>query len=124
MVMQTGAISESVQRGKHITSHREMFVLERGGILIDNPGMREVGIADTGSGLAMTFDMIVSLSPKCKFKDCTHTSEVGCAVLEAVENGSIDRSSYDNYLKMEREKEYYDSSVEERHKKEKTSGSF
>lgn len=123
-IMRTDTISESANRGRHITSHRELIVLENGGILVDNPGMREVGIADSSSGLAITFDKIVSLSQYCKFKDCTHTSEVGCSVLEAVEKGEIDRASYENYLKMEREKAHFESTVEERRKKDKEFGKF
>ncbi len=121
-IMRTDTISESANRGRHITSHRELIVLENGGILVDNPGMREVGIADSTSGLAITFDKIVSLSQYCKFKDCTHTSEVGCSVLDAVEKGEVDRASYENYLKMEREKAHFESTVEERRKKDKEFG--
>jgi ribosome biogenesis GTPase len=97
-------------------------VIENGGILIDNPGMREVGIVDTAHGLEATFDKIIGISLNCKFKDCTHTGETGCSVLEALEKGEIDRSSYDNYLKMEREKNHFESSVYERRKKDKDFG--
>jgi ribosome biogenesis GTPase len=121
-VMKTDTISQGTNRGRHITSHRELIVLENGGILIDNPGMREVGIADSASGLEITFDMIVSFSQNCKFKDCTHTNEIGCSVLEAVEKGEIDTASYENYLKMEREKAHFESTVAERRKKEKYFG--
>ncbi len=86
MVMQTGSISESTQKGRHITSHRELTVLENGGILIDNPGMREVGIADSSKGFETTFDKIFELAKQCRFKDCNHIDETGCAVLEAVRN--------------------------------------
>jgi ribosome biogenesis GTPase len=121
-MMQTGEISEAVNRGRHVTSHRELFVLESGGILIDNPGMREVGIADTGSGLETTFDAIIRIGQNCRFKDCTHTSEAGCAVLKAVENGEIDPDSYENYLKMEREKAHFETSVADRRKRDKVFG--
>jgi ribosome biogenesis GTPase len=121
-IMTTGPISQSSNKGRHITSHRELIVLESGGILIDNPGMREVGIADSTSGLEITFDRIVSLSQSCKFKDCTHTREVGCAVIEAVENEEIDKASYENYLNMEKEKAHFESSVEEKRKKDKEFG--
>lgn len=83
-LMKTGDISKSTCKGRHITSHRELFVLENGGILIDNPGMREVGISDCSDGLETTFDVISRLSLECKFKDCTHTNEIGCSVLEAI----------------------------------------
>jgi ribosome biogenesis GTPase len=121
-LMKTDTISKSTNKGRHITSHRELIVLENGGILIDNPGMREVGIADTAIGLETTFDRIISLSQKCKFKDCTHTNEIGCAVLDAVEKGEIDKKSYENYLKMEREKAHFESTIEERRKKDKEFG--
>jgi ribosome biogenesis GTPase len=121
-LMKTNTISSSTNKGRHVTSHRELLVLDSGGILIDNPGMREVGIADSSSGLEKTFETIVELSKNCKFKDCTHTTEVDCAVLKAVESGEIDKSSYENYLKMEREKEYFESTVAEKRKKDKDFG--
>ena len=121
-IMKTDTISQSTNKGRHITSHRELIILEKGGILIDNPGMREVGISDTTSGLETTFDKIISLSQNCKFKDCTHTSEIGCSVLDAIEKGEIDKSSYENYLKMEKEKVHFESTVSERRKKDKEFG--
>jgi ribosome biogenesis GTPase len=121
-VMKTGAISESSQRGKHVTSHRELILLDNGAILIDNPGMREVGVADSSSGLETTFDHILSLARDCKFKDCSHTGETGCAVIAAVEQGEIDQASYENYLKMEREKAHYESTLAERRRKERQWG--
>lgn len=121
-VMKTDAISLNTNKGRHITSHRELIVLDNGGILIDNPGMREVGIADSASGLEITFDQIVRLSQNCRFKDCTHTNELGCAVLNAVEKGEIDEASYENYLKMEKEKAHFESTVAERRGKDKEFG--
>jgi ribosome biogenesis GTPase len=123
-LMRTDTISLSTHKGRHVTSHRELVILENGGILIDNPGMREVGIADSESGLEITFDKIFQLSQNCKFKDCTHTNEIGCEVIEAVENGEIDQSSYSNYLKMEREKAHFESTVVERKAKDKEFGKF
>lgn len=121
-IMRTEAISQSTHKGRHITTHRELIVLENGGILIDNPGMREVGIVDSASGLETTFDRITSLSKSCKFVDCTHTGEKGCSVLEAVEKGEIDKSSYENYLKLEKEKTHFESTVAEKRKKDKDFG--
>lgn len=120
--MVTNTISTSTNKGRHITSHREMIVLENGGILIDNPGMREVGITDSSGGLEKTFEIIVELSKECKFKDCTHTTEINCAVLEALGNGEINRNFYENYLKMEKEKEHFESTVAEKRKKDKNFG--
>jgi ribosome biogenesis GTPase len=121
-LIRTDSISQSTNKGRHITSHRELIVLDSGGILIDNPGMREVGIADTSGGLETTFDVIIRFSLNCKFKDCTHTNEIGCSVLEAVEKGEIDNDSYENYLKMEREKAHFESTIEEKRKKDKNLG--
>jgi len=121
-IMRTDAISTSTNKGRHVTSHRELVILDTGGILIDNPGMKEVGIADSASGLEITFDTIVGFAQHCKFKDCTHTGETGCAVRDAVENGEIDNASYENYLKMEKEKAYFESTVVERRKNDKKFG--
>ena len=105
-----------------MTAHRELTVLENGGILIDNPGMREVGITDTSDGLDITFSQIAALSQQCKYKNCTHTHEADCSVMEAVERGEIDLASYENYLKLEKEKAHFESTVAERRKKEKEFG--
>lgn len=121
-LMRTSNISHSTNKGKHVTSHRELIILENGGILIDNPGMREVGIADSASGLETTFDMIIRLSRNCKFKDCTHTNEIGCSVIEALEKGEVNQASYENYLKLERERAHFESTVLEKRKKDKEFG--
>lgn len=121
-LMKTGHISHTNSRGRHITSHRELVVLDNGSILIDNPGMREVGTASATAGLSTTFDKIAGLSANCKFANCTHTSETGCAVLNALENGEIDRQVYDNYIKLLKEQSYFESSVADRKRKEKMLG--
>lgn len=120
--MKTNSISISTNKGRHITSHRELILLENGGILIDNPGMREVGIADTTNGLELTFDKIANYSKDCKFNNCTHIHEKGCAILDAVEREIIDKDSYENFLKMERERIHFESSIAERRKKDKEFG--
>ena len=120
-LMNTGEISQSIDRGKHVTSHRELIVLENG-LLIDNPGMREVGITNTSDSLEITFDEISILAQECKYNDCNHTKEKDCAILKAVESGEIDSESFMNYQKMQREKDFFDSSVEERKKKDKSFG--
>jgi len=121
-ILKTGQISLSTNKGRHVTDHRELFVLENGGIIIDTPGMKELGIADSANGLEITFDLIVSHSQNCRFKDCTHTNEVGCNVIEAVNNGEIDKDSYDNYIKLQREKAHYESTIAEKRKKDKAFG--
>lgn len=120
--MKTGEISTSVNKGRHITSHRELIVLDGGGILIDNPGMREVGIADTTSGLEITFDAIMKYAQDCRYANCTHQHEAGCAVLEAVEKGEFDQDAYENFQKMEKEKIHFESDALERKKKDRDFG--
>lgn len=120
-VMETGLISESIDRGKHVTTHRELIVFENG-VLIDNPGMREVGITDASDGFEMTFDDILNLSQDCKYNDCTHINEDGCAVLAALENDDLNPESYENFLKMEKERLHFESNAQERKKKGKDLG--
>ncbi len=120
--MKTGSISDSTSKGRHITSHRELVVLESGGMIIDNPGMREVGITDVDEGLEITYQLIIDYSKRCKYRDCTHTQEDGCAVQGALISGEIDPASYENYLKMEREKDYFESTQLEKRKRDKEFG--
>jgi len=120
--MKTKMISTHSKRGTHTTTHRELILLENGEILIDNPGMREVGIAAIGDGLEKSFEIIAKLAKQCKFNDCSHTHEVGCAVIKALENGDIDTASYQNYLKIRRERDHYKTSVAEKRKKDKAFG--
>ena len=116
--MNTGEISQSIDRGKHITSHRELIVLENG-ILIDNPGMREIGLTDISGGIEMTFEEIYRLTQDCKFSDCSHTNEKDCAILIALENEEIDENAYANFQKMEREREFFEASVTEKKQSDK-----
>ncbi|MDH7912488.1 ribosome small subunit-dependent GTPase A [Winogradskyella sp. SYSU M77433] len=120
--MKTNAVSTSTNKGRHITTHRALIALENGGVIIDNPGMREVGITDAVEGLEKTFEKIVALSQNCRFKNCTHTIEIDCAVMEAVESGKVDKLYYENYLKMKRENEHFELTVAEKRKKEKDFG--
>lgn len=120
--MQTDDISTFSNRGKHVTTHRELRLLPQGGIMIDNPGMREVGIADANTGLEATFDLIVEMAATCKFSDCTHTNEKGCAIINAVNSGTLSASYYENYLKMEREKDHYESTIAIKRQKDKAFG--
>ncbi len=118
----TGSISESIDRGKHITTHRELIPLVNGAILIDNPGMREIGMTDKSEGLQTTFEEIHQLAQSCKFTDCTHTNEKGCAIQAAIELGELDPSAFENYLKMEREQEHYSATIAEKRRKDKKQG--
>jgi ribosome biogenesis GTPase len=121
-ILKTGQISQSTNKGRHITEHRELFVLENGGIIIDTPGMKELGMTDNAEGIKTTFQEIYNLSLKCRFPDCNHTNETGCAVIEALNNGDIDIDSYDNYQKIRKEQERFQTTVAEKRKKEKVFG--
>jgi ribosome biogenesis GTPase len=121
-VLKTGPISQSTNRGRHVSDHRELIVLENGGIIIDTPGMRELGITDDPDGIMTTFNDIIKISSECRFPDCSHRNEDGCAVIEALENGVIDRDSYDNFLKMQKEQERFQTTVAEKRKKDKIFG--
>ena len=123
-IIKTEDISLYSERGKHITTSRQMYFLENGGVVIDNPGMREIGIANAGEGLNNLFDEIIDLSQECKFKDCTHTKESGCAILKAVELGKINKEKYLNYLGLKKETEYYEMSEIEKKEKDKNFGKF
>lgn len=121
-ILRTGQISHSTNKGRHISDHRELFVLENGGIIIDTPGMKELGMTDNTDGIQTTFQEINNLSSKCKFPDCNHINETGCAVIEALNNGTIDKDSYENYQKIQKEQERFQSTVAEKRKKDKVFG--
>ncbi|MCJ7647960.1 MAG: ribosome small subunit-dependent GTPase A [Candidatus Lokiarchaeota archaeon] len=120
----TQPIREKDDRGKHTTTRRELIVLENGAIIIDNPGIRELGIISNESGISSTFNEIDELSSKCRYKDCTHTVEAGCAVLEALERGEISDERYKNFLKIYKESQYNEMSYAEKRQKDKKWGKF
>jgi ribosome biogenesis GTPase len=121
-MLKTGQISQSTNKGRHISDHRELFVLENGGIIIDTPGMKELGITDNIEGLKTTFRDLFDLSMKCKFTDCKHIDEKECAVIEALNNGTIDKDSLDNFIKIQSEQLRFQTTIVEKHKKDKAFG--
>jgi ribosome biogenesis GTPase len=121
-ILKTRQISLSTNKGRHTTDHRELFVLENGGIIIDTPGMKELGMTDNAEGIVTTFQEIVNIAKTCKFPDCKHVNETGCAVIDALNNGTIDKDSYDNYQKIQKEQERFQTSVAEKRKKDKVFG--
>jgi ribosome biogenesis GTPase len=121
-VLKTDEISLSTNKGKHVTTHRELFVLDNGSIIIDTPGMKELGMTENQEGVKTTFDDIYSLSLKCKFPDCTHTKEAGCAVLEAVNNGQVEMAALENFRKIQKEQQRFQITIAEKHKKDKMFG--
>ncbi|MFC1454595.1 ribosome small subunit-dependent GTPase A [Candidatus Undinarchaeota archaeon] len=123
-VIKIKEISDHSGRGKHATTSREMYFLKEGGILIDNPGMRGVGMIDASAGINTVFEEIMDLSKKCKYADCTHTHEPGCAVLKAIQTKELDEKKYANYLKLKKETEYYSMTKLEKRKKDEKFGKF
>jgi ribosome biogenesis GTPase len=121
-ILKTNEISRSTNKGRHTTDHRELFVLENGGIIIDTPGMKELGMTDNAEGIRTTYQEIFDISSKCKFPDCKHLNETGCAVIEALEKEEIDRDSYENYLRIQKEQERFQISVAEKRKRDKVFG--
>ncbi|HEV8053961.1 MAG TPA: ribosome small subunit-dependent GTPase A [Candidatus Limnocylindrales bacterium] len=99
----TAAIREDDARGRHTTSVRELIVLPTGGILIDTPGMREIQLWEAEDGVETVFDDISALAADCRFGDCRHVSEPGCAVLAAIADGSLARERLESQRKLERE---------------------
>lgn len=93
-----------IGKGKHTTTHRQLFMLDGGGMVVDTPGMRELGVE--GADFDHSFRDIETLKDKCRFADCSHTTEAGCAVREALDSGELDRERYENYLKLQREADY------------------
>ncbi|ARU63741.1 ribosome small subunit-dependent GTPase A [Tumebacillus avium] len=99
-------VREGDDRGKHTTTHREMIALPQGGLMIDTPGMRELQLWEADEGFSDSFADIVELAESCRFSDCGHNSEPGCAVKSALHDGSLDKGRYNNFVKMQRELAY------------------
>lgn len=122
--IKTGNISFGSDRGRHITTVRVMYFLESGGIVIDNPGIREIGLADANTGISNLFNEITVLAQKCKFANCTHIHEPDCEVLLALENGKLDKDRYLNYVSLRKESEYYGMNETEKREKDRSFGKF
>ena len=93
-------------RGRHSTSNRELILLSSGGMIIDNPGMREIQVWGGSDGLRVTFEDIENLTSSCRFRDCSHESEPGCAVQEALQRGTLASKRFQSYLKLKRQLHY------------------
>jgi ribosome biogenesis GTPase len=102
-VMETSEIREVDGKGKHTTSHRELLLLPTGGIVIDTPGLRGVALHSADDGLALAFSDVEQLASACKFADCAHVSEPGCAVLASVVAGDLGQDRVDSWRKLQRE---------------------
>lgn len=116
----TSEISLSTGKGRHTSTRREMILMDGSGILIDTPGVREFGLAlESVDSLAEILE-ISDYEKSCRFKDCKHINEPGCAVLEAVNNGTLDPKVYESYLKLRREALHFSASEHEKRRKEKS----
>jgi len=96
-------VRESDGKGIHTTTWRELIVLDNGALVIDTPGMRELGHLDTGAGIKDTFEELTALEGQCRFRDCAHTKTKGCAIEAAVEAGTIPKARYENFIRMRQE---------------------
>lgn len=106
-VIKTSEISEKLNKGRHTTTHRELLMLATGGLVIDTPGIRELSLWDAEEGLELTFADIAEIARGCRYRDCTHTQEEGCAILEALEDGQIDDDRYEQFVKLKQENQKF-----------------
>ncbi|WED24909.1 ribosome small subunit-dependent GTPase A [Vibrio sp. JC009] len=120
----TQGIREDDDKGRHTTTSRTIHFLSSGGILIDTPGMRELQIADCEHGVQETFSDIEELASQCRFSDCQHQSEPGCAVQAAIESGEVDIRRVNNYFKLLREQARNGATLAELHEKNRKFGKF
>jgi ribosome biogenesis GTPase len=118
----TTPVREKDSRGRHTTSYRQLTVLDNGALIIDTPGMRELGMTAVGAGIDDSFLDIHELSKNCRFNDCTHTREAGCAILTAVLIKKLAEERYQSYMKLVKEALFHQMSYVERRKKEKQFG--
>jgi ribosome biogenesis GTPase len=119
---ETRPVRERDSRGRHTTARRELTILDNGALLIDTPGMRELGMIGVSENINDNFSDISRLSEGCRFKDCTHTAELGCAILAAVQDGSLSKDRYQSYVKLMKESAFHEMSYAERRKKDKQFG--
>jgi ribosome biogenesis GTPase len=118
-VMNVNNIREDDSKGRHTTTHRQLVLLQNGVMIIDTPGMRELGMWDIGEGLGEAFIDIEELFHDCRFSDCTHKSEPGCAILSAIKDGTLEHSRWKNYLQLKSEAKFSeDKAAYMREKKE------
>jgi len=116
----TAKISEEDGKGKHTTTSRSLHLLQDGGILIDTPGIRELKLAETESGIEDTFEDVTQYLGVCKFKNCQHKTENGCAIKTALDNGELDQRRWESYQKLQSEQEQHNSRKYQRNSKEKS----
>lgn len=107
-IMKINDIREGDDKGKHTTTHRQLILLPSGAMMIDTPGMRELGMWDVSVGLSETFGEVEELLGKCRFSNCRHQEEPGCAILAALESGELDQKRWKRFLQLKKEARYSD----------------
>lgn len=122
-MFETAAVSGTGE-GRHTTVRRELIGIEGGALVIDNPGMREFGILGADSGIGSSYSAISALSSRCRYRDCSHTDEPGCAVLAAVEAGEISPESLENFHKLRAESNFNEMSYFEKRRKDRDFGRY
>jgi ribosome biogenesis GTPase len=121
-VQQTGAIREDDSKGRHVTTGRSLHLMPQGGLLLDTPGMRELQLADCDDGVAATFADIAELAEQCRFGDCRHDSEPGCAVQAAISKGELDERRLQSWRKLLREQFVNSATLAEKRARDKSFG--
>jgi len=122
--LKTHSVREKDGKGRHITTRRQLINLKNGAMIIDTPGMRELGNFAVDTGIHSTFDEIAELSNQCRYNDCSHTQEQGCSILAALKDGIISQKRYQNFIKLNKESAFYEMSYLEKKRKDKKFGKF
>ncbi len=119
---ETQSVSKIQSKGRHTTTSRQLVRLESGAMIIDTPGMREIGNISVDDGIDETFSEILELSQSCKFSNCSHNNEKGCAIQAAINAGDLSEERYQNYLKLKKESDFNQMSYFDKRKKDKDFG--
>jgi ribosome biogenesis GTPase len=119
---ETTPVREKDGRGRHTTARRELTILDNGALLIDTPGLRELGMKAVSESIDDNFSDIITLSESCRFKECIHVAEPGCAIVAAIQEGSLDLQRFQSYVKLMKKSAFHEMSYAERRKKDKRFG--
>ena len=115
-VMAVNDIREDDSKGRHTTTHRQMIFLQNGAMIIDTPGLRELGMWEAEEGLLQTFSDVEQYLGRCRFSDCTHQKEPGCAIREAVDSGKLSKERFERYTRLSGESQFVKRKAKPGHK--------
>jgi ribosome biogenesis GTPase len=118
----TNTVREKSAKGRHTTTRRQLVILDDGALFVDTPGMRELGMLGFGLGIDESYEDIAAIAKRCRFADCTHITEKGCAVLLSVADGELSAERFQNYQKLMKESKHYQMTYMEKRKKDKAFG--